>query len=528
MKLSEIQLLLDGTMENYGCQHREWIDLLLSTGPEAVAIAQLDGTIIAQWPTDQTQGQTLHGDNATAVEPLFVTGRQIGTLCVYGNTQPCVRIQLAASAKLLSMILAMESETSAMTEDIIEHQDRIMALHMMAQRAQHQNSLHRSMQGLAQIATRSHHTENGFLVLQYPDGSVLSVDYPRNSARKELWPRLVNQLPNVQQDGQWHLTSKDEIIQQLDPNLKNALIRKLMVTQDTALYMGVANKQAATFKSGDIKLFDTITGASVVTLRNSLLHAESLQKERIQTEMDLAKKVQMSLLPKQTPRYPEIEIAARSLAASEVGGDFYDFSHNGDLLSLSLGDVSGKGMGAALFMAMLRTVLRGKAAEQTCDAAPGEILEQANAQLYEDFSEIGMFATVFQGQYNVKNNTFHFANDGHAPVIYRPHGGKARMLVADNPPLGILPDHSQAFQSLLIRSGDVFLIASDGITEAEQENGDMFGYDRLLELIDEHAHLSANQLLETIFKTVCEFSGEKVQSDDQTIMVLKRKNNSGN
>ncbi len=524
MNQSEIRSFVLEAIGTQSAKYCDWIAVWLSAGVKAVAIAQLDGTIISQWPKCKERLQPLLIENVAQQEPLYVANRPIGSLCIFGELPPSARSHLAADAKLLSIILTMESESRAMTEDIIQHQDQMMALYQLAQQTRGHSTLEESMKVLVRIMTRSLDTEDAFLILHDQEGGEEVAISPPSSSRELIWTKLVDRLPERRVNDQWRLTAKDELLEPFGSELRNVLIRKAAVHKGTVLYLGVANKQSDMFRGPDVKLFDTIAGPVVTIIKNMILHRETLNQARIQTEMDLAKKIQMSLLPQQTPQFPGVEVAARSLPASEVGGDFYDFTFNESLLSFCLGDVSGKGMGAALFMAMLRTVLRGKATEYTSSAAPGEILDHANAQLYTDFSEIGMFATVFQGQYNIQDHTLYFANDGHAPVIYRSHCGLAKMLEADNPPLGILPYHDQSFRTLPIGIGDIIVIASDGITEAEQSDGEMFGYNRLLELIDEHANSSANELLETIFTAIENFAGEEAQSDDQTVVVVKRTN----
>lgn len=239
--------------------------------------------------------------------------------------------------------------------------------------------------------------------------------------------------------------------------------------------------------------------------------------------MELAKQVQMRLLPQQIPEVAGIDLAVQSRPAFQVGGDFYDFmvdSHG--LLTCVVGDVSGKGMPAALLMTMMRTVLRGKT-QEIAAAAPDQILACTNRHLFADFSEVDMFATVFLCQYCARHHRLYYANQGHSPVIYRPAQGQAILLQADAPPLGILPESLAAPQTIDLKPGDLLVIGTDGFSEAEQHNGEMFGYERLLRRIDQLSALSASDVLAQLFQDVQDFAGGHPQSDDQTMMVLKRK-----
>jgi sigma-B regulation protein RsbU (phosphoserine phosphatase) len=323
---------------------------------------------------------------------------------------------------------------------------------------------------------------------------------------------------------QWLLQQEDTLLTALNIPMRNLLAKRIPVRRDTSLLLGAANKYDGDFQAPDLKLFSTIAEPAAANLENALLHQEMLVQTRIQTEMDLARQVQMRLLPQRTPALAGIELAAQSRPASHVGGDFYDFvTGNEPILTLMLGDVSGKGMPAALLMAMLRTVLRGKAQEMTTPA-PERLLGNTNESLHHDFSEVDMFATLFVGQYDWRCHRLYYANDGHAPVIYRPVQGPARLLEADAPPLGLLPVNLAEQYTLDFQPGDILIITSDGFSEAEDQQGELFGYERLLQLVDDFATADAAGLIQQIFTTVDQFTGDHPQADDQTLLVLKRTN----
>jgi phosphoserine phosphatase RsbU/P len=143
--------------------------------------------------------------------------------------------------------------------------------------------------------------------------------------------------------------------------------------------------------------------------------------------------------------------------------------------------------------------------------------------LYDDFSEVDMFATVFIGQYDYDKHILYYANDGHAPVIYRPAAGPAVLLPADAPPLGILPISLAERQMIAFQPGDLLVVTSDGFSEAERCDAEMFGYDRLLQLIDHLVALPAEAMMKSMFSAIQNFSGEHPQSDDQTVLILRRK-----
>jgi len=173
-----------------------------------------------------------------------------------------------------------------------------------------------------------------------------------------------------------------------------------------------------------------------------------------------------------------------------------------------------------LVMSMTHTALRGmgsRSPQPTCAA----IAAQVNEQLYDDLTEVGAFVTMFVGQYDNATRLLNFANAGHSPVIYCPQGGSARLLEADGTAVGVLPISLCADQSLRLRPGDLLIAATDGFSEAQNAAGEMFGYERLLQLSEAQARFPAQKILDALFAAVEAFSVGHPQDDDQTIVVLK-------
>ena len=150
-----------------------------------------------------------------------------------------------------------------------------------------------------------------------------------------------------------------------------------------------------------------------------------------------------------------------------------------------------------------------------------EIVSQANEELYADFTDVNMFATVFVGQYNQTSHQLTYANAGHSPVIYRPLNREAQLLEADGTALGVLPTSFSQDHAVTFRPGDMLIIGTDGLNETQNEQQEMFGYDRLLELINSVPHLPAEEIGKTLYEAVSTFSVGQPQFDDQTLMVIK-------
>lgn len=244
---------------------------------------------------------------------------------------------------------------------------------------------------------------------------------------------------------------------------------------------------------------------------------------RLQSEMRLAREVQGRLLPKGVPSLSGLDLAAMSLSALDVGGDFYDFVAQDAFLAFALGDVAGKGMSAAMLVAMVRTTLR-TAGQFMQTVVPSDLMQQANVLLYDDFTEVGRFATLFLGFYETETRCLQYANAGHSPVIFCPANGEAEMLEADGVPLGVLDDCLVVPRELCLNVGDVLIVATDGFPEAENATGAMLGYRKLFEMATWGASdpaISAENIRQTLYDMVSDFSEGVAQNDDMTVIVLK-------
>jgi len=254
---------------------------------------------------------------------------------------------------------------------------------------------------------------------------------------------------------------------------------------------------------------------------------ELLEQEKMKHELELAQEVQQALLPAAFPQIEGMEVAAWYQAAREIGGDFYDFFPVGpDLMGIAVADVSGKGVPGALGMAMVRTALRLEAKGQT---SPAEILCRVNRLAVEGIHK-NMFVTIFLALFDTKLRRLSFSSAGHMPMIfYRAKTKKAELFNPAGLPVGlVLPDGSTfeekiEKQELGLEKGDFFVLFTDGIVEASDSGRNRFGVNRLAELIETSAELSASGLVDRIKSEVARFTGDGNLADDMTVVVIKDK-----
>jgi predicted ester cyclase len=241
------------------------------------------------------------------------------------------------------------------------------------------------------------------------------------------------------------------------------------------------------------------------------------ERERVEQELGVARSIQQASLPKEVPTLEGWRIVPHYQPAREVGGDFYDFFELDDgQLGLVVGDATGKGVPAALVMSSARSMLRAVA--QTSNS-PGEVLRRANDPLVADIPP-NMFVTCFYAILEPESGRLSYANAGH-DLPYVRHGSDAEELRARGMPLGLMPGMNYEEKEIILQVGESALFYSDGLVEAHDPKGEMFGFPRLRELVAEHGE--ERTLGEVLFRELYSFVGEGwEQEDDITLLTLKR------
>ncbi len=250
---------------------------------------------------------------------------------------------------------------------------------------------------------------------------------------------------------------------------------------------------------------------------------ELLQKQlRHEQELAIAADIQKKLLPKEFPQDMGIQIAASSAMAKVVGGDYYDLTTNErGQLSLIVADSMGKGIPAALLMTTIRAIWRGCSA--TCCRSPGQVLETINKTMYQDLRATESFITMFGAIYDPETSTFRYSSAGHSPAIFcQASETEDSMLDVGGLPVGILPDSNFPSDEVLMRKGDIIVMYTDGVVEAEDGNGHLFGVQGLCDVIDQHRSSDAEVIKDAIRSEVSSHTNGSPVADDTTLVVLKK------
>ncbi len=317
-------------------------------------------------------------------------------------------------------------------------------------------------------------------------------------------PRIDNRFTGVE----WH------------DSVRSLLCVPLLVESNLIGVVTAYNKRSAGgFDEDDQRLLSIIAAQSAQVVENARLHEEEQALLRVRQELQLASEIQGGLLPDSHPSLKGYDIAGTSIPAREVGGDCFDFIEvDESRLSVCLGDVSGKGLPAALLMANLQATVRGQV---LVDPRPRKCLERSNKLLHRS-TDVNRFATFFYGVLDAREHTFLYANAGHERPILVSGSGELRRLEPGGLVLSFLEDALYEEATITVEPLDTIIIYSDGITEAFNELDEEFGEERLLGLLRDHAGESACVLIDSILQTVRQHAAGQPQADDMTLVVLRR------
>jgi phosphoserine phosphatase RsbU/P len=380
-------------------------------------------------------------------------------------------------------------------------------------------------------ATRA---ERGFLMLPDADGRLVfraargmdqqTIEAPEFQISRGVVERVAREgrpcLTSNAQDDAW--LSKRESVMVL--GLRSILCVPLQLKGATLGIIYVDNRlQAGLFTPDDLELLTAIASSAAIAIENARLYQVAVEKGRMERELQVAREVQASLIPRETPRIAGWDFAAWWQPARQVAGDFYDFipitlvkvPDPSQGLGIVIADVSDKGMPAALFMALTRSIVR---ASVSSAQLPAQCMTQANRLVCADAAN-GMFVTLFYAQLDPLSGEVVYVNAGHnPPLLYSARQDKLVELGRTGMALGV--DEACVFEgrTVQLNSGDFLLFYTDGVTEAPDAQGQEFGAERLRQVIFDHRRASAAVLMAALNQAVSSLA----PFDDITVVVARR------
>ncbi len=275
------------------------------------------------------------------------------------------------------------------------------------------------------------------------------------------------------------------------------------------------------FSDDDLTFLYTLGNQAMLSLENAWLFEDSLERRRLEEELELARQIQIGLLPKSFPNIFPFDVHGVNISSKQVGGDYFDVIRiDDDRYIVAIADVSGKGVPASLLMSNLQAGLLALSAEAR---SFDRLVARINNIIYANTGS-DKFITFFGGILDRKNRTFTYVNAGHNPPYRVTAGGDLCPLEKGGLILGMIPDMEYEQDTLTLNSGESVVMFTDGVTEAMNAAGDLYDESRLEQLIRENHRLSPREICDFIVDSVSRFAGGAPQSDDITVVTLKMKN----
>jgi sigma-B regulation protein RsbU (phosphoserine phosphatase) len=360
------------------------------------------------------------------------------------------------------------------------------------------------------VNEREHYLENRFALRFgerfYPDEK-LPLD--RGLIGAAIAERRLIHAPDVRKDPRYHM---------FNPETRSEMAMPLIYKGKVIGILDIEHTRAHFFNEDHERALATLAAQIAISIENARLYQRVAQQEqRLESDLAMAREVQLRLLPPVKPKHVRAEFSARFLPARTIGGDLYDFiQYDTGRSAIVLGDVSGKASPAALYAALVSGIMRSEATQRP---SPSEMLKALNDALQERRVD-SQYVTMLYSVWNDENQTLQISNAGAVQPLFC-REGEVETVKAEGFPLGMFPNVKYEEFTLATQPGDSLIFFSDGIVDAQNAAGDMFGNERLLAVVKKHQHKSASKIAEAILGEVGKFQKGMERFDDETVVVLR-------
>jgi sigma-B regulation protein RsbU (phosphoserine phosphatase) len=318
---------------------------------------------------------------------------------------------------------------------------------------------------------------------------------------------------------------KDPRYIETNPETRSELAVPLIYKDNVIGVLDLEHTKRGFFTDDHLRTTTTLAAQIAIAIENARLYEQiARQERRLERDLAMARELQFRLLPQARPKMNNLEIAAKFSPARAIGGDLYDFlSYSNSRTAIAIGDISGKGAPAAIYAALVSGILRSHA---PMEPAPAEMLAAVNYSLAERRID-GQFVSLIYAVWDDANLTLQVSNSGLPRPVYC-HKGKTQLIEATGLPLGLFDDAEYDEFTFQAEPDDVFVFFSDGILDATNKAGDLFGRTRLENIIAECADNSAESMVKSIFKAAAEHASGVETFDDETVVAIKVKGRASN
>jgi len=315
-----------------------------------------------------------------------------------------------------------------------------------------------------------------------------------------------------------HDVREDPVYVNARDRTRSEMVAPIISNDEVIGVFDLESDELNAYSDDDLQMLTLLASQVAIIIEKVMLHEQLIEKKRLQGQLEVARQVQLELLPPNDPELPGFDISAYNFPTEEVSGDYYDWVRiYDDQIGLVIADVAGKGIPAALLMVFLRAGLR---AATHIGYATHISMAKVNFLLWESI-ERNQFITAFYGILDASNRTLHYSNAGHNPPLLIDAQGAARFIEWGEQPLGMFRDTRYHEHYHTFRPGEVLVLYTDGVTEALSPNGEEFGRDRLITAVKSGLTLTARELIASMQRDVYQWTDGVGLTDDATFFVIK-------
>jgi phosphoserine phosphatase RsbU/P len=315
-----------------------------------------------------------------------------------------------------------------------------------------------------------------------------------------------------------HDVREDPVYVNARDRTRSEMVAPIISNDEVIGVFDLESDELNAYSDDDLQVLTLLASQVAIIIEKVMLHEQLIEKKRLQGQLEVARQVQLELLPPSDPELEGFDISAYNFPTEEVSGDYYDWVRiYDDQIGLVIADVAGKGIPAALLMVFLRASLR---AATHIGYATHISMAKVNFLLWESI-ERNQFITAFYGILDASNRTLHYSNAGHNPPLLIDAQGAARFIEWGEQPLGMFRDTRYHEHYHTFRPGEVLVLYTDGVTEALSPNGEEFGRDRLITAVKSGSTLSARELIASMQRDVLQWTDGVGLTDDATFFVIK-------
>jgi sigma-B regulation protein RsbU (phosphoserine phosphatase) len=299
---------------------------------------------------------------------------------------------------------------------------------------------------------------------------------------------------------------------------RSEMVAPIISNQEVIGVFDLESDELNAYDEADLEVLMLLASQVAIIIEKVMLHEQLIEKQRLETQLEIARQVQLELLPAKDPQLAGFDISAYNFPTEEVSGDYYDWVQSyDDQIGIVIADVSGKGVPAALLMAFLRASLR---AASHIGYAPHISMAKVNYLLWESI-ERNQFVTAFYGILDATNRTIAYSNAGHNPPFLMEANGDVHFEERGGVPLGMFRDSRYYEYFAPIQPGQIFVLYTDGVTEAFNSEGEEYGRDRLAEAVRRARTLSARELINSLHQDLMHWTDGLGSHDDVTFFIVK-------